>query len=641
MRHVIAGTAGHIDHGKTHLVRALTGVDCDRLEEEKERGITIDIGFAPLALEENLHVGFVDVPGHERFVKNMLAGASGIDLVILVVAADESVKPQTREHFDVCRLLDVGSGLVALTKCDLADDEMRELVALEIRDLVAGSFLEGAPVVPVSAVTGEGLADLKAALATAARAVNPRAPGSFFRLPVDRAFTIKGFGTVVTGTMVSGSVREGEEVAIYPEGRKVRVRGVQVHGQTVERAWAGQRTALNLQGVEVGQVARGALLAPPALMRPSSLLDVRLTLLPDARIPLKDMARVRYHQGTSELLARVKLLQEGPLEPGSEGLAQVRLESPATSLPGDRFVIRQYSPMITVGGGVILDAHPEKHRGRAAGAAARLAELVPGDAEQLASQILGRSPAGVVPGELVLRTGLDPSTVERLSSRLVEKGTAVAVGGAGGFLLDRGRHRALRKEFLDRLEAFHRAHPLALGMPREELLRRVAPGGSLEVARRVLEGMAVDGMVRLEKEIAAAAGHAVSLGPEEEEIRHKLEAHFSGAGLNPSTLEEIVKSEGLDAPKAQRIYHLLLAGGSLVRIKDGKVYHADAIEGLKKRLWKLRETRKVIDVAAFKELTGTSRKNAIPLLEHLDAERVTRRRQNDREILPPPGAEAS
>ncbi len=638
MRHVIAGTAGHIDHGKTRLVLALTGVDCDRLSEEKERGITIDIGFAPLRLADDLHVGFVDVPGHERFLKNMLAGASGIDLVVLVVASDESVKPQTREHLDVCRLLGVRTGLVALTKADLADEETRELVTLEVKELVKGSFLEASPVVPVSAVTGEGLGDLRRLLEAAAREVRPRSSTAFFRLPVDRAFSMRGFGTVVTGTLASGSIREGDPVEILPSGRHARVRGLQVHGESRKEALAGQRTALNLQGIDVGEAGRGVVLAPPGAMQPSSMLDVRIQVLGTARGPLKDLSRVRFHQGTSEVLARVKLLQEGPIQPGREGFAQLRLERPGATLPGDRFVLRLYSPMVTVGGGVVLDAHPDKHRGRSSREGERLGHLGDGDPESLLLDLLDRMPGGLPRAEVQRRTGLAVSEAERLSGALSDSGRAVAVGGRDGFLLAAAHHERLRAGAQEILRKFHLEHPLALGMPREELLRRLLPSGEAAVGRFILERLAGEGKIRLEKEVAAAASHEVALGPDEQRISAQLESRFQGSGLNPPTLEEVVRDLGLDPPKAHRIYHLLLSRGSLVRIKDGRVFHTGAIERLKTLLWELRERQPVIDVAAFKELTGTTRKNAIPLLEHMDAERVTRRRQNDREILPRPGA---
>jgi len=640
MKHVIVGTAGHIDHGKTELVRALTGVDCDRLDEEKKRGITIDIGFAPLAMDGEITLGFIDVPGHERFVKNMLAGVSGIDLVLLVVSAEESIKPQTREHFDICRLLGVERGLVAVTKADLADADMLELVTLEVREFVKGSFLQGAPVVAVSARTGNGLEEIREALRTQALAVRPRSSESFPRLPVDRSFSIRGFGTVVTGTLVAGEMKDGEEIEVYPVGLRARVRGMQVHGKAVTRVTAGQRAALNLQGVDAGAVERGDVVAPPSYMRPSSLLDVELQLLPAAP-KLKDLSRVRFHQGTSETLARVKLLGVAGLEPGGRAFAQLRLETPGMSLPRDRFVVRQYSPSVTIGGGVVLDAHAEKHRGDTSSLPAILEALLTGAAESLAVHALESSPGGVTAADLVVRTGRTPAEIGHVADRLARAGTVVPTGDRAGTLLHARWYERHRQNVLSILAEHHRANPLMIGLAREELRERILPGGAPEIARFVLERMSQAGEVRLEKEIAAAATHQISLGAEEERILDLVESSFRDAGLNPAGLDEIVAGNGLDAARAQRIYHLLLSRGRLVKIKGGTVFHAETLERLKEALWDLRSTRPVIDVAAFKELTGTSRKNAIPLLEHLDAERVTRRRGNDREILPPPGAAAT
>src|ERR1044071_2539071 len=367
MKHIIVGTAGNIDHGKTALVKALTGIDADRLKEEKQRGITIDIGFADLTIGD-YRVGFVDVPGHERFVKNMLAGAHGLDLVMLVVAADESVMPQTREHFDICRLLHVKSGLVALTKSDLVDEELLELARAEVEDFVAGSFLEGAPIIAVSSRTLAGIEELKQSLVKLAGNIQPKAVSAVPRLPVDRAFSIKGFGTVVTGTLVAGSLKSGDEIEVLPAGVRTRIRNLQVHGRDTDRALAGQRTAINLQGVNVEQVERGSVLAPSGRLLSTSMIDARLDLLSSAPRPLTHRARVRLHHGTVEVMARVAMLRAEQtsglpyIEPGGSALVQLRLEEPITALPGDRFIIRSYSPQVTIGGGVIIDAQPEKHR---------------------------------------------------------------------------------------------------------------------------------------------------------------------------------------------------------------------------------------------------------------------------------------
>jgi len=379
IRQIVVGTAGHIDHGKSQLVRALTGTDPDRLREEKERGITIDLGFASLDLEDGTRLGFVDVPGHERFVKNMLAGVGGIDLVLLVIAADESIKPQTREHFDICRLLRVPRGLVVLTKRDLVEGDLLDLVRLEVREFVAGSFLEAAPVIAVSSRTGEGLGDLRAALGRAASEGPVREAAALMRMPVDRSFSIKGFGTVVTGTLLAGTIREGDEVVLLPRGLTARVRGLEAHNRATPQALAGQRTAVNLQGLAAESIERGDLLTVPGVLEPSHLLDVRLECLERAPAAIKDLARVRLHHGAAEIMARVRILEGGAVPPGGEAFAQLRLERPVAALPGDRFILRRYSPVVTIGGGAVLHNRPPKLRAGAAAARERFARLADPD----------------------------------------------------------------------------------------------------------------------------------------------------------------------------------------------------------------------------------------------------------------------
>lgn len=640
MKHVVVGTAGHIDHGKTTLVKALTGVNTDRFKEERERGITIDIGFAPLPLGPHLTLGFVDVPGHERFVKNMLAGVWGIDMVLLVVAADESIKPQTREHFDICSLLRVKRGLVAMTKIDLADRDLADLAALEVREYLSGSFLEGAPIVPVSARTGEGLQALKDALRAVALEVTPGRASNLLRLPVDRAFTARGFGTVVTGTLVSGSLAEGDEVAVYPAGVRCRVRGLQVHGEPVHEAAAGQRTAVNLQGIDAAALVRGCVLSRPGALEPSSLLDVKLNLLPGAPAPLKDLARVRFHQGTSEALARVKILEaSGPLAQGRAAFAQVRLESPGCCLPGDRFVIRRYSPAVTIGGGVVLDARPAKHRGRPDPALLiRLAQLESaGPAEALRTHLEGE-PGGIPLPDLARRAGMTgPEAAALLEPAIAAADVLRAGDGAGATVLGREAAERLEGAVVQALKAYHRNNPLRAGMPREELRERAIKTAGPETARVVLDRLAQRETVRVERDTVSLREHQVTLSTEDEKVRGRLLQAFAAGGLNPPAPEEAARSAGCDVGRAEKIVHLLLASGNLVRLADGKLFDAAAIDGLKNRLWEMLPDRRVIDIGTFKELTGTSRKNAIPLLEHLDAQKVTRRLGSDREILPPPG----
>src|SRR5690348_13448160 len=420
-KHVIVGTAGHIDHGKSALIEALTGTNPDRLEEEKRRGITIDLGFAFLELD-GVRFGFVDVPGHERFVRNMLAGVGGIDLFVLVIAADESIKPQTREHFDICRLLGIPRGVVAITKCDLVDADVLGLVRLEVEDFVRGSFLEGAPIVPVSARTGAGLDAFKKALIEVARSAARKNISGHFRLPIDRSFAMKGFGTVVTGTLVSGALKTGDEAEIYPVGRRVRVRGLHSGGQAIERAVAGQRTAVNLAGVEHSDVARGMLLAPVGVFEPTARADVRITLLESAK-PLKNRTRVHFHQGTAERIAEIVLLEGDELHPRASGLAQLRLEDETLLLPGDRFILRQFSPVVTIGGGVVIDALAPRHRRNDPAVLPLLKTLEGSSREEILAALLGRLGRPLAVSEIIARTGWTETEIRGAVSALATKKT--------------------------------------------------------------------------------------------------------------------------------------------------------------------------------------------------------------------------
>jgi len=638
MRSVIVGTAGHIDHGKTTLVRALTGVDADRLPEEKRRGITIDLGFAELDLGD-VRVGFVDVPGHERFVKNMLAGAHGMDLVALVIAADEGVMPQTREHFDICRLLGVRSGLVVLTKSDAVDEELLELVADEAAELVAGSFLEGAPVVAASARTGRGMEELKAALRAAALGVGQRPPGSVARLPVDRSFTMRGFGAVVTGTLVAGETHEGEEMELLPGGLRVRVRGLQVHGAKVQAARAGQRTAVNLGGVEAASVERGAVLAPVGRLRPTQMFDARVEVLPAAPRPLRSRQRVRLHHGTAEVLARVAVLEEsGEIAPGESGLAQLRLEAPVVALPADRFILRTYSPQQTLAGGEVLDAHASRHRGRdRAAARERLSALAAGgEAERLSAFVAAAAERGLRRADLAARTG---RTDEALDAALAECVGRGLVAEAHGVYVARDLFERLLNGVLAEVGAFHAREPLARGVPREALRDRLFARAEPELFRAVVEAGEARGALVSDREVVRASGHSVELSPAEAALRERLEALYGEAGLEPPALEEALAraaDAGQRREHVRKVFQLLLDAGSLVRVREDLFFHRRAIDRLVGALGEYaarHEPERLIDVAAFKELTGVSRKYAIPLLEHFDRERVTRRAGDRRMIL--------
>ncbi len=637
-RQIVVGTAGHIDHGKSLLIRALTGIDPDRLKEEKERGITIDIGFANLVLADGTRVGFIDVPGHERFVKNMLAGVGGIDLVLLVIAADESVKPQTREHFDICRLLHIRHGLIVLTKADLVESDILDLVRLEVREFVSGSFLESAPVVAVSSRTGSGLNDLKAALQEAAARIPARPATGLLRLPVDRSFSIKGFGSVVTGTLIAGTIQEGGEVAVLPKRMTARVRGLEVFNKPTTLALPGQRTAVNLQGVDAGTIERGDVLTEPGVLEPSYLLDVSLEVLASAPAALKNLARVRFHHGTLEAMARVKLLEGGAIPPGGKAFAQLRLEVPVAALPGDRCIVRRYSPPLTIGGGTVLHNRPAKLKSSTAGARDRFVSLAdPSAACRLRALVEEAGPQGIDAAALRARTGLDQEEVAGHLEGAVQRGELVALPTSVRRYLAGTVYQALSRKVLATLQEFHRKEALKEGFPREELRTRVFSRSHADVFRCLLADLAGRGAIRMEKERVALATHRIALAPQESALMEQIESAFARGGANPPDLDEVVAGLKADPGQAIRLYHLLLARGRLVRIQDGKVFHTEALEDLKRRLWELRARSPVIDISEFKDLSGTSRKNAIPLLEHFDQVRVTRREGNRRVILPPPG----
>jgi len=659
MKHIIVGTAGHIDHGKTALVKALTGIDADRLKEEKQRGITIDIGFADLAIED-FQFGFVDVPGHERFVKNMLAGAHGIDMVMLVIAADESVMPQTREHFDICRLLHVKSGLVALTKSDLVDEELLELARAEVEDFVDGSFLDGAPIIAVSSRTGEGISDLKQALAGLAAKIDPKTKAAVPRLPVDRAFSIKGFGTVVTGTLIAGEVGVGDELEIMPAGVKTRVRNVQVHGHDTDRALAGQRTAINLQGLDLEQVQRGSVLAPVGRLRPSSLIDAELELLPSASRPLTQRARVRLHHGTSEVMARVVILkglgsrvpgsrfgdesenpelgtpnpERGSVPPGGTAIVQLRLEESITALPGDRFIIRSYSPQITIGGGVMLDTLPEKHRIRDESARGWLEQLKnagPGERTALFIQRAGSN--GMTQAEIAARTGASNDQISSIIRDLVETNQIFEVNATPLIWLSGETYRALATRLMEILAEHHRREPLSLGLSREEVRERLFGQVRPEIFRAVVARLSDEGQVTAERDAIRLTSHRLELSSSDSTAKKNLEDAFKKSGLQARTLEESAADAGIKIELARKLYNLIAAEQRVVRIGDF-VFHVDSIEDLKSRVRAQKPINPKMDVSVFKELTGgLTRKYAIPLLEYLDRERVTRRTGNDREIL--------
>ncbi len=633
IKHVIVGTAGHIDHGKSSLVEALTGTNPDRLEEEKRRGITLDLGFAFLDLD-GVRLGLVDVPGHERFVRNMLAGAGGIDLVLLVIAADEGIKPQTREHFEICRLLGIPRGIIAITKSDLVDADTLGLVRMEIEEFVDGSFLEGAPIVAVSARRGAGLDELKSVLRGAAQAVAEKDATQNFRLPIDRSFAMKGFGTVVTGTLISGAVKLEDEVELYPARKRLRVRGLHSGGKQIERAVAGQRTAVNLAGIEHEEITRGMVLAPAGLFEATQRVDARVTLLGSAP-PLKNRARVHFHQGTAEAIAEVILLNDGggELAAGGSAFAQLRLDTPLLLLPGDRFILRRFSPVVTIGGGTVLDARAPRHKRKDAAVAPFLGVLEHGTREDILSALVDAAPRGVTLPEIVARTGWIESETRAAAEKLAIAKRVRMLGSAPIVVAPAAAVTAYAAAIRKAVEAFHRANPLLPGIPKQELRAR-AGRARVEIFDAALGDLVVTRALVVTGDLVAQAGREISLSTEETRAKELIEREFESAGLTVPGFASVLAKLPVDAPRAQKILQILLREKVLVKISSDLVFHRNTLLKLREMLAKYREERGArLPITVFKELTGITRKYAIPLLEHLDREQVTRRAGDERVIL--------
>jgi selenocysteine-specific elongation factor len=625
---LIVGTAGHIDHGKSSLVLALTGTDPDRLKEEKARGITIELGFAHTT-EAGVTLSFVDVPGHERFVKTMLAGVGGIDVLMLIVAADESVMPQTREHFDICRLLHVPAGLVVLTKADLVDAETLELVQLEVRDLVKGSFLESAPIVNVSARTGAGIPALRAALAHMASASRNRVTGGAPRLPVDRVFSMRGFGTVVTGTVGSGVISVEDELVLLPSERAVKVRGLQVHGEKRDAAAAGHRAAVNLGGVEVQDVARGETLTRRHALIVTRRVDATVDLLPGAK-PLRHGARVRFHQGTSEVLGRVAISGDPEVQPGSSAFVRIRLESPAVVTRGDRFILRAYSPPMTIAGGSVLDPAPPRTGVRTAAGRGRFARLHGAGDEPLRALIEETAVQGLSLEALASRGGIPADAVDATAARLIKAGDAVR---AGSVLIAPARVAALKQALLAALAEHHKKNPLVEGMPREEARERLFARAPQAVFDLVLTDL-VGARQIVARDRVALSSHKLALSDEEARARDLIERAYRESGLKPPDKQSLAAQAGVKPDVAERITSLLVRQKVLARVDD-LVFHESALQRLKQEVRSLRDGNQpaTIDVGTFKDRFGITRKFAIPLLEYLDRERVTRRVGDSREVM--------
>jgi selenocysteine-specific elongation factor len=617
---VIVGTAGHIDHGKTALVKALTGIDADRLEEEKRRGITIDLGFAHTELQDSagnaVRFGFVDVPGHEKFVRNMLSGIGGIDMVLLVIAADEGIKPQTREHFEICKLLGIKRGITVISKSDKVSASALAATCANVSEFLRGSFLDTkqSPVVAVSASSGAGLDELKQAMTQIADELVSRSPENLFRLPIDRVFTMTGFGTVVTGTMVSGSVRVGEEVEVQPGGIRFRVRGLQVHNHPADAAHAGERVAINLASAQKTDLARGMSLVVPGFLRATSMIDAQLRFLEDSAI--KTGVRFHFHSFTAETIATLQRYDP------STGFARLRLSTPMLLLPGDRFILRKYSPVTTVGGGEVLDATVLK-----SSSDSFLSSMSLGDkSEKLFARVERRGTQGFMIRDAVAETGWTQSEIERLAKEL--NGRIVRTGD---MLLAAEHFQSAAKHLLEAVSRFHEANPLVVGPGSEEI--RAGLHLSSAVFNSVVEILRREKKLEESGEVLRLAGRGVVMKDDESAARHTIERAFANAGLEVPAMNDVLAGIDLDKARAHKIVTLLLRDRVLIRLGDELVFHSAALSALRTTVRAHKAKSPTIDVAQFKEITQVSRKYAIPLLEFLDRERVTRRQGDVRVIL--------
>jgi selenocysteine-specific elongation factor len=631
MKQIILGTAGHIDHGKTSLVKALTGIDTDRLKEEKERGITIELGFAYLDLPNGQRLGIIDVPGHERFIKNMVAGASTIDLVALIIAADEGVMPQTREHLDICTLLGIKKGLVALTKIDMVEGDWLDLVQEDIREFLKGTFLEGAPILPVSSAIGQGIPELTAVLEKLSDEIEERSSAGIFRLPVDRVFTMRGFGTVITGTAISGSLSVGDQVHIYPQEIQAKVRGIQVHNQDTEQVRAGLRTAINLQGIERATINRGDVVATPLGLYPTRLLDIRIRLLKSISKPLKHRSQVRFHSGTSEILGRVILLEGEEIKPGESQFCQIRFNEPVALLPGDLAVIRSYSPVQTIGGAEVLNVKPSKHKRFNPEVISQLQVLQSGtDAEKVARQVLQTGPSGVSRQNLGQLLPLPSKKLDDLLKDLFSQKKLIQWDKENKGILHHQEldqlSRAVRKE----LEDYHKDNPLKPGLIKEELKSRLPQIREAKLFNFILNQLAEQNVLIQEKELVRLTGYKVRLKEDQQAVRDSLEKVYLSSGLQPPYFKELAEKYPKSQPR--QVLDLMVKEGKLVKVKEDLYFHRQVIEDLKKNLVQWLKEKKVITTPEFKDLTQTSRKYTIPLLEYFDARQVTIR-VDDKRIL--------
>lgn len=639
MREIVLGTAGHVDHGKTSLVRALTGIETDRLKEEQKRGITIELGFAYLDLPCGHRLGIVDVPGHEKFVKNMVAGVTGMDLLAFIIAADEGIMPQTREHFDICRLLGVKQGLVVVTKKDMVDEEWLEMVTEEVREFCQGSFLENAPIIPVSSITGEGIDQVIEAIDQCVKKHHFSESFGPFRLPIDRVFAMKGFGAVVTGSSISGRAAVGDEMRFYPSRRTARIRGIQVHSEAVELVEAGHRTAVNLQGVDIDEISRGMVVAPPGSLEGNYMLDCSLLYLSSNAKPLKHRSRVRVHLGTAEIMGRVSLLDLDELPPGEEASVQLLLEEQAAVWPGDRYVIRSYSPVATIGGGEVLGNQSGKKR-------KRLTEkdraynrevfglLQSGTAEDKVLLLLKESGmAGLTFDELAIRLGTFGKHLTKVLNEPLSAKRMVVVDSATQRYLLREIADEVVETILHSLDRYHTANPLKNGLSKEELRSGFPQAVDPKVFTYCLNDLIRKKQVVQEESVIRLESHQVALKADEQKLKKDISSWYVAKGLQTATIKETAE-EFADYPNSliKEVLDILLKEATLIKVSETLYYDAKTLDKLQSEVVAFMKSEGEIDAPRFKNLSGLSRKFSIPILEYFDRIKLTIR-VGDKRIL--------
>jgi len=634
MREIVLGTAGHVDHGKTSLVRALTGIETDRLREEKKRGITIELGFAFLDLPCGHRLGIIDVPGHEKFVKNMVAGAAGIDLVAFVVAADEGIMPQTREHFEICSLLGVRQGLIIITKIDMVEPDWLEMVEEDIREYFAGSFLENAPLLKVSSVSGEGIEEVKTELNRLVADSDLAAVAGPFRLPVDRIFSMKGFGAVVTGTSIAGRVAVGDEIELYPQGGRGRIRGIQVHSREVEEVEAGHRTAINIQGLDMEVIHRGEVLATPGCLRPSYMLDAEFTYLSSNKKNLKNRARVRVHLGTAEIMGRVVLLEQEEGMPGDILNVQLLLEEAAAVWPGDRYVVRSYSPVFTIGGGTILNPRVSRKRRRFRDENPRIFQAYRAESDELAVFHLDESGInGLTYNDIEILTGVFGKRLSKVLRQPLSQRRILLVDSERQWYVGARIMAVLENNAIEIVKQFHQDNPLKEGMGKEELRSRLQQGLEPRLFQLLLNNLAKAGTIEQEQSLVRLSGHEVAMAADVSGIQREIEEMFRAAKLNPPTVKEVMAHfKGQPEKLLREIIDTLIRDDCLKRISGNLYFHRQCLTDLEERLRAVLERDNEIDAQGFKALTGLSRKFSIPLLEYFDRQKLTIR-VGDKRVL--------